>query len=84
MMIPEAWENNSEMDQDRRDFYRYHAALMEPWDGPASVTFTDGEVKDYVEIQGEITCSETQDLYFHDTKNSLRSFWTSSTIPIVL
>jgi len=44
MMIPEAWENNSDMDQDRRDFYRYHAALMEPWDGPASVTFTDGEV----------------------------------------
>ena len=44
MMIPEAWENNSEMDQDRRDFYRYHSALMEPWDGPASVTFTDGEV----------------------------------------
>ncbi|MGB1085038.1 MAG: glutamate synthase central domain-containing protein, partial [Ilumatobacteraceae bacterium] len=44
MMIPEAWENNSDMDEDRRDFYRYHAALMEPWDGPASVTFTDGEV----------------------------------------
>ncbi len=44
MMIPEAWENNADMDQDRRDFYRYHAALMEPWDGPASVTFTDGEV----------------------------------------
>lgn len=44
MMIPEAWENNDEMDPDRRDFYRFHAALMEPWDGPASVTFTDGEV----------------------------------------
>ncbi len=42
MMIPEAWENHAEMDQARRDFYRYHAALMEPWDGPASVVFTDG------------------------------------------
>jgi glutamate synthase (NADPH/NADH) large chain len=42
MMIPEAWENNTEMDPARRAFYRYHASLMEPWDGPASVTFTDG------------------------------------------
>jgi len=44
MMIPEAWENNDEMDADRRAFYQYHASLMEPWDGPASVTFTDGSV----------------------------------------
>ena len=44
MMIPEAWENNEEMDADRRAFYRFHASIMEPWDGPASVTFTDGEV----------------------------------------
>jgi glutamate synthase (NADPH/NADH) large chain len=44
MMIPEAWENNDEMDADRRAFYRFHASVMEPWDGPASVTFTDGEV----------------------------------------
>ena len=44
MMIPEAWESNDEMDPARRAFYRYHASLMEPWDGPASVTFTDGEV----------------------------------------
>jgi glutamate synthase (NADPH) large chain len=44
MMIPEAWENNDEMDADRRAFYRFHAGVMEPWDGPASVTFTDGEV----------------------------------------
>jgi len=44
MMIPEAWENNSEMDPKRRAFYRFHASLMEPWDGPASVTFTDGTV----------------------------------------
>ncbi len=44
MMIPEAWENNTEMDADRRAFYRFHASVMEPWDGPASVTFTDGTV----------------------------------------
>jgi glutamate synthase (NADPH/NADH) large chain len=44
MMIPEAWENNADMDPARRAFYRFHASLMEPWDGPASVTFTDGTV----------------------------------------
>ena len=42
MMIPEAWANNSLMDDQRRSFYEYHAALMEPWDGPAAVAFTDG------------------------------------------
>ena len=42
MMIPEAWENNLDMDPARRAFYQYHANLMEPWDGPACVTFTDG------------------------------------------
>ncbi|MET0705104.1 MAG: glutamate synthase central domain-containing protein, partial [Mycobacterium sp.] len=42
MMIPEAWERNASMDPARRAFYRYHASLMEPWDGPASVCFTDG------------------------------------------
>ena len=42
MLIPEAWENNKSMPQVRRDFYRYHSCLMEPWDGPASVAFTDG------------------------------------------
>ncbi|HEX6970091.1 MAG TPA: glutamate synthase large subunit [Micromonosporaceae bacterium] len=42
MMIPEAWENDSAMDPARRDFYRFHATLMEPWDGPAAVVFTDG------------------------------------------
>ena len=42
MLIPEAWENNDTMPQVRRDFYRYHSCLMEPWDGPASVAFTDG------------------------------------------
>ncbi len=44
MMIPEAWENNAEMDPDRRAFYQFHSSVMEPWDGPASVTFTDGTV----------------------------------------
>ena len=42
MMIPEAWENHTSMSQERRDFYAFHASLMEPWDGPACVTFTDG------------------------------------------
>jgi glutamate synthase (NADPH/NADH) large chain len=42
MMIPEAWENHATMSQQRRDFYAFHASLMEPWDGPACVTFTDG------------------------------------------
>src|SRR5690606_12138968 len=42
MMIPEAWEKHTEMDPDRRAFYEYHANLIEPWDGPAALTFTDG------------------------------------------
>ncbi|ARP93081.1 glutamate synthase-related protein [Bordetella genomosp. 13] len=42
MMIPEAWEQHTEMDESRRAFYEYHAAMMEPWDGPAAVAFTDG------------------------------------------
>ena len=42
MMIPEAWENHGSMSQKRRDFYAFHSSLMEPWDGPACVTFTDG------------------------------------------
>jgi len=42
MMIPEAWENHESMDPARRAFYEFHANLMEPWDGPACVTFTDG------------------------------------------
>ncbi len=43
MMIPEAWENHASMSEKRRDFYQFHASLMEPWDGPACVTFTDGK-----------------------------------------
>src|SRR5438552_14745867 len=42
MLIPEAWAGNPLMDQQRRAFYEYHAALMEPWDGPAAIAFTDG------------------------------------------
>src|SRR5881398_4082998 len=42
MMIPEAWAGNPLMDEERRAFYEYHAAMMEPWDGPAAIAFTDG------------------------------------------
>jgi glutamate synthase (NADPH/NADH) large chain len=44
MMIPEAWENHRTMDPARRAFYQFHASMMEPWDGPAAVAFTDGTV----------------------------------------
>jgi glutamate synthase domain-containing protein 2/glutamate synthase domain-containing protein 1/glutamate synthase domain-containing protein 3 len=44
MMIPEPWSGNPRMNADRRAFYEYHASLMEPWDGPASIAFTDGTV----------------------------------------
>jgi len=43
MMIPEAWQNHAEMDPKRRAFYEFHSAVMEPWDGPACVVFTDGQ-----------------------------------------
>ncbi len=44
MMIPEAWEHHESMPDWKRDFYRFHASVMEPWDGPASIAFTDGSV----------------------------------------
>src|SRR5881296_1048969 len=44
MMIPEPWQNHESMSPERRAFYEYHASLMEPWDGPASIAFTDGTV----------------------------------------
>ncbi len=44
MLIPEAWDGNELMTQEKKDFYEYHANLMEPWDGPASITFTDGKI----------------------------------------
>ena len=43
MLIPEAWAGNTLMDPKRQAFYEYHAALMEPWDGPASIAFSDGK-----------------------------------------
>ncbi len=42
MLVPEAWQDNQMMDKDRKAFYKFHAALMEPWDGPAALLFTDG------------------------------------------
>jgi glutamate synthase (NADPH) large chain len=44
MLIPEAWDDNSEMDPLKKAFYEYHASIMEPWDGPASISFTDGKI----------------------------------------
>ncbi len=44
MLIPEAWEHDASMPEDVKAFYEYHASLMEPWDGPAAVAFTDGKV----------------------------------------
>jgi glutamate synthase (NADPH/NADH) large chain len=44
MLIPEAWDGNDQMSEEKRAFYEYHANLMEPWDGPASITFTDGKI----------------------------------------
>jgi len=43
MMVPEAWQNHESMSEDKRAFYEYHSCLMEPWDGPASIAFTDGK-----------------------------------------
>ncbi len=43
MMIPEAWEHHESMSQEKKDFYRFHSCFMEPWDGPASIAFTDGK-----------------------------------------
>ncbi|HJV35306.1 MAG TPA: glutamate synthase large subunit, partial [Geomonas sp.] len=44
MMVPEPWENHEGMSKEKRAFYEYHACLMEPWDGPAALTFTDGRI----------------------------------------
>jgi glutamate synthase domain-containing protein 2/glutamate synthase domain-containing protein 1/glutamate synthase domain-containing protein 3 len=44
MLVPPAWQNDPELDADVRDFYRYHSGLVEPWDGPAGIVFTDGRV----------------------------------------
>ncbi len=44
MLIPEAWDGNDKMDPVKKAFYEYHASMMEPWDGPASISFTDGKI----------------------------------------
>jgi glutamate synthase (NADPH) large chain len=44
MLIPEAWDGNDQMDLTRKAFYEYHSSIMEPWDGPASISFTDGKI----------------------------------------
>jgi glutamate synthase (NADPH/NADH) large chain len=44
MLIPEAWDGNDQMDQVKKDFYEFHASMLEPWDGPASISFTDGKI----------------------------------------
>ena len=44
VIIPEPWKHNDFMDQDRKDFYHYYATMMEPWDGPAAILFSDGDV----------------------------------------
>ena len=44
IMIPEPWANNSIMTQKKKDFYQYYATMMEPWDGPASIVFSDGDL----------------------------------------
>ncbi|ADQ17254.1 glutamate synthase (NADH) large subunit [Leadbetterella byssophila DSM 17132] len=44
MLIPEAWEENPDMDPTRRAFYEFHSSIIEPWDGPASISFTDGNI----------------------------------------
>ena len=43
MLVPEAWQDNEVMDRDRKEFYKFHASLVEPWDGPAALLFTDGK-----------------------------------------
>ena len=42
MMVPAVWQDNPELPAELRDFYAYHSCLMEPWDGPAAIAFTDG------------------------------------------
>jgi glutamate synthase (NADPH) large chain len=44
MLVPEAWDGNAQMEEYKRSFYEYHASIMEPWDGPASISFTDGKI----------------------------------------
>src|SRR3569833_4777335 len=64
MMIPEAWAGNPLMDEKRRAFYEYHAALMEPWDGPAAIAFTDGR-----QIEAMLDRNGLRPARYHVTKD---------------
>src|SRR5574341_2237745 len=66
MMIPEPWENHESMDDKKRAFYDYHSCLMEPWDGPASIAFTDGTVVGAVLDRNELRPSR-----YYVTKDDL-------------
>ncbi|KPL69234.1 glutamate synthase [Erythrobacter sp. SG61-1L] len=66
MLVPEAWAKNPEMDPARRAFYEYHAALMEPWDGPAAVAFTDGR-----QIAGTLDRNGLRPARWCETKDDL-------------
>ena len=66
MLIPEPWVGNPQMDLDRRGFYEYHAAMMEPWDGPAAVCFTDGKL-----IGATLDRNGLRPCRYHVTKDDL-------------
>ena len=63
--IPEPWANNDTISQEKRDFYQYYATMMEPWDGPASILFSDGDVMGAVldrnGLRPSVTTSLTMD-----------------------
>ena len=67
MLIPEAWAGNPLMDEERRDFYEYHASMMEPWDGPAAVAFTDGR-----QIGATLTATASGRRLFRHRRRSCR------------
>lgn len=66
MLVPEAWAGNPLMDEERRAFYEYHAALMEPWDGPAAIAFTDGR-----QIGGTLDRNGLRPARYYVTKDDL-------------
>ena len=66
MLVPEAWSKNIGMDAEKKGFYEYHACLMEPWDGPAAVAFTDG-----VSIGAVLDRNGLRPARYYVTKNNL-------------
>ncbi|MCA1295666.1 glutamate synthase large subunit [Paenibacillus sp. alder61] len=66
MMVPEPWSNHADMDEDKKAFYEYHSALMEPWDGPAAMGFTDG-----VQIGAILDRNGLRPSRYYVTKNDL-------------